>query len=78
MEKPIALAADHGGYELKEAVKQHLAERAGGKQIRRAVARHHGLRQGVAVDDLQHRPGRHNHRQEKHRPHQGASAKPGL
>ena len=27
MEKPIALAADHGGYELKEAVKQHLAER---------------------------------------------------
>lgn len=27
MEKPIALAADHGGYELKEAVKQHLVER---------------------------------------------------
>lgn len=27
MNKPIALAADHGGYELKEAVKQHLTER---------------------------------------------------
>ncbi len=26
MSKPIALAADHGGYELKEAVKQHLTE----------------------------------------------------
>lgn len=26
MEKPIALAADHGGFELKEAVKQHLDE----------------------------------------------------
>jgi len=26
MSKPIALAADHGGYELKEAVKQHLDE----------------------------------------------------
>ena len=25
--KPIALAADHGGYELKEAIKSHLAER---------------------------------------------------
>ena len=23
-EKPIALAADHGGYELKEAIKAHL------------------------------------------------------
>lgn len=26
MAKPIALAADHGGYELKEAVKRHLDE----------------------------------------------------
>ena len=26
-EKPIALGADHGGYELKEAIKQHLEER---------------------------------------------------
>lgn len=26
MSKPIALAADHGGYELKNAVKQHLDE----------------------------------------------------
>ena len=26
MENRIALAADHGGYELKEAVKQHLTE----------------------------------------------------
>ena len=26
MSKPIALAADHGGFELKEAVKQHLTE----------------------------------------------------
>lgn len=25
--KPIALGADHGGYELKEAIKQHLTER---------------------------------------------------
>mgnify|MGYP003264682359 CR=1 FL=1 len=24
MAKPIALAADHGGFELKEAVKAHL------------------------------------------------------
>lgn len=24
---PIALAADHGGYELKEAIRQHLTER---------------------------------------------------
>ena len=23
-DKPIALAADHGGYELKEAIKAHL------------------------------------------------------
>ena len=27
MSKPIALAADHGGYELKEVIKQHLTER---------------------------------------------------
>ena len=26
MAKPIALAADHGGFELKEAVKAHLTE----------------------------------------------------
>ncbi|MEE0802035.1 MAG: ribose 5-phosphate isomerase B [Gemmiger sp.] len=26
-DKPIALGADHGGYELKEAIKQHLTER---------------------------------------------------
>ena len=26
MTKPIALAADHGGFELKEAVKAHLDE----------------------------------------------------
>ena len=26
-EKPIALGADHGGYALKEAIKQHLEER---------------------------------------------------
>ena len=26
MAKPIALAADHGGFELKEAVKVHLEE----------------------------------------------------
>ena len=26
-EKPIALGADHGGYELKEAIKRHLEER---------------------------------------------------
>ena len=26
MEKPIALAADHGGFELKEAVRAHLDE----------------------------------------------------
>ncbi len=26
MSKPIALAADHGGYELKEAVRKHLDE----------------------------------------------------
>ena len=26
-DKPIALAADHGGYELKEAIKAHLTER---------------------------------------------------
>ena len=26
-EKPIALGADHGGYELKEAITQHLEER---------------------------------------------------
>ena len=26
MAKPIALAADHGGFELKEAVKAHLDE----------------------------------------------------
>lgn len=26
MTKPIAIAADHGGYELKESVKQHLTE----------------------------------------------------
>ena len=26
MAKPIALAADHGGFELKEAVKAHLKE----------------------------------------------------
>ena len=25
-DKPIALAADHGGYELKEAIKAHLNE----------------------------------------------------
>ena len=25
-DKPIALAADHGGYELKEAIKAHLDE----------------------------------------------------
>ena len=25
-QKPIALAADHGGYELKEAIKSHLAD----------------------------------------------------
>ena len=28
MAKPIALAADHGGFELKEAVKAHLDEGA--------------------------------------------------
>ena len=33
-EKPIALGADHGGYELKEAIKQHLEER--GIEIGRA------------------------------------------
>ena len=27
MTKPVALAADHGGFELKEAVKRHLEER---------------------------------------------------
>ena len=27
MSKPIALAADHGGYELKEAIKKHLEEK---------------------------------------------------
>ena len=27
-EKPIALGADHGGYELKEAIKRHLEERS--------------------------------------------------
>ena len=26
MARPIALAADHGGFELKEAVKAHLKE----------------------------------------------------
>ena len=26
MNKPVALAADHGGFELKEAVRQHLDE----------------------------------------------------
>ena len=26
MNKPVALAADHGGYELKEAVRKHLDE----------------------------------------------------
>lgn len=26
-EKPIAIGSDHGGYELKEAIKQHLEER---------------------------------------------------
>ncbi len=26
MTKPVALAADHGGYELKEAIRQHLDE----------------------------------------------------
>lgn len=26
MTKPIALAADHGGYELKQAIRQHLDE----------------------------------------------------
>ena len=26
MAKPIALAADHGGFELKEAVRAHLEE----------------------------------------------------
>ena len=26
MAKPIALAADHGGFELKEAVKEHQEE----------------------------------------------------
>ncbi len=26
MTKPVALAADHGGFELKEAVRQHLEE----------------------------------------------------
>ena len=26
MSKPIALAADHGGFELKEAVRAHLDE----------------------------------------------------
>ena len=26
MAKPIALAADHGGFELKEAIKAHLEE----------------------------------------------------
>ena len=27
MTKPVALGADHGGFELKEAVKRHLEER---------------------------------------------------
>ncbi|MBU3805443.1 MAG: ribose 5-phosphate isomerase B [Candidatus Fournierella pullistercoris] len=27
MTKPVALAADHGGYELKESIKAHLDER---------------------------------------------------
>ena len=26
MTKPVAIAADHGGYELKEAIRQHLDE----------------------------------------------------
>ena len=26
-DKPIALAADHGGYELKESIKAHLEDR---------------------------------------------------
>ncbi len=29
-DKPIALAADHGGYELKEAIKAHLTADASG------------------------------------------------
>ena len=33
-DKPIALAADHGGYELKEAIKAHLDE-LGGHSLRR-------------------------------------------
>ena len=38
-EKPIALGADHGGYELKEAIKQHLEERGIAYQIGRASCR---------------------------------------
>ena len=37
MTKPIALAADHGGFELKEAVKAHLDEL--GLEIGRASCR---------------------------------------
>ena len=33
MTKPIALAADHGGFELKEAVKAHLDEQVGGQAV---------------------------------------------
>ena len=52
MAKPIALAADHGGFELKEAVKAHLKELglesfcynrasdlSGGQKQRLAIAR---------------------------------------
>ena len=30
LEKPIALAADHGGFALKEAIKEHLQELGAG------------------------------------------------
>ena len=43
MAKPIALAADHGGFELKEAVKVHLEELAGVYRLRHPQHRQRGL-----------------------------------
>ena len=43
MAKPVALGADHGGFELKEAVKRHLEERG-------IEYRDFGTHTGEAVD----------------------------
>ena len=57
-DKPIALAADHGGYELKEAIKAHLDEL--GRSLHRLWHRFHRQRglPGLCRQGLQGRAGR--------------------